>query len=117
VTKSQRDRRFQRIREIGCLASRKRGWYVVPDVHHLNLGQHAGQKRRGDEFTIGLSIWHHRGIPIEGMSEKECRRVLGPSMKHEPVKFREVFGSDDELLAEENKLIAEKEVNVVGRVA
>lgn len=112
-----RDRRFRLIRDIGCLASRKRGWYVVPDVHHLNLGAHAGQKRRGDEFTIGLSIWHHRGIPLERMTADECRRLLGPSLKHEPNRFREVFGSDDELLAEENELIAERESLIVGKIA
>jgi hypothetical protein len=38
-------------------------------------------------------------------------------MKHEPVKFREEFGSDQELLAEQNRLIARAETNVVGRVA
>lgn len=110
-----RDRRFGRIREIGCLASRKRGWFVLPDVHHLNTGGHAGQKRRGDEFTIGLSPWHHRGIPIDGLTPEGCRRLLGPSLKLEPNAFRETFGSDDELLAEQNELIEEAEAAVVGR--
>jgi hypothetical protein len=36
-------------------------------------------------------------------------------MKHEPVKFREEFGSDLELLAEQNRLIERAESNVVGR--
>lgn len=115
MTPAARDRRFGRIRDIGCLASRKQGWFVLPDVHHLNTGGHAGQKRRGDEFTIGLSPWHHRGIPIDGLTPEACRRMLGPSLKLEPNAFRETFGSDDELLALQNELIADAEKAVVGR--
>lgn len=79
-------------------------------MHHQNLGAHAGQKRLGDEATIGLCPWHHRGIfkpPIN----------VGPSLAKEPNRFREVFGSDDELLAEENELISEREALIVGRIA
>lgn len=107
MTPAARDRRFGRIREIGCLACRQLGWYGAPDVHHLNLGEHAGQVRRGDEYTIGLCPWHHRGI---GKFVD-----IGPSLAKEPVKFRQRFGSDDELLAKQNELIAEAEKAVVGR--
>lgn len=109
-----RARRFRRIQDIGCLCSRRRGWRVDAEVHHLNLGQHAGQLRMGDEYTIGLSPWHHRGVPVNGMSSAQCKQILGPSMAHEPVRFREVFGTDQELLAEQDRLIAELEQCVVG---
>lgn len=107
MTPRAKERRFSRIRDIGCLCSRRKGWYVAPEVHHLNLGQHAGAPRRGDEFTIGLSAWHHRGVPLLGMNAKQCTQMLGPSMALEPVRFREVFGTDDELLAEQDRLIGE----------
>lgn len=108
--------RFNRIYELGCLACRRRGWFAQPcQVHHLNLDQHAGQRRLGDDHTIGLCEWHHQGYPKEGRSEEWTRLYLGPSMKHEPVKFREEFGSDLELLAEQNRLIERAESNVVGR--
>jgi len=107
VNQEDKERRFQRIYQIGCICSRKRGWRAEADIHHLNLDEHAGQKRLGDEYTIGLSPWFHRGIPVNGMNAAQCTKLLGPSMKLEPVRFREVFGTDEELLAEQNRLIDE----------
>lgn len=109
------ERRFGRIYEIGCIACYKRGWFNECQVHHQNLDEHAGQKRIGDEATIGLCPWHHVGEPIGNVSLTDCRRLMGPSMKHEPVKFREVFGSDQDLLRLQNELIEEAELAVVGR--
>lgn len=99
-------RRVLRIREIGCLPCRKVGFYTVPEVHHLNLDGHAGQVRRGDEYTIGLCPYHHQGTPHPAFLPDEVRDILGPSLKRLPNKFREVFGSDDTLLEWENELIA-----------
>lgn len=107
MSPAARERRFSRIREIGCLACRKRGWYSSPDVHHLNLGAHAGQKRRGDEATIGLCPYHHRSVTVLPMGL--AYRSLGPSLAREPNEFRRTFGTDDELLAEQNQLIEEYE--------
>ena len=99
----ERERRFRYIGEIGCICCRRYGHKDVPcDVHHLNLDEHAGQKRRGDEYTIGLCTWHHRGFP-------QPTAEVGPSLKHEPRRFRHVFGSDDELLEDQNRLLALKE--------
>lgn len=114
MTSAAIQRRFRRIQDIGCLCSRRRGWRAEAEIHHLNLGQHAGAPRLGDEYTIGLSPWHHRGVPVNGMSAAQCKKILGPSMAHEPVRFREVFGTDEELLAEQDRLIAEWEQCVVG---
>ena len=57
--------RYLRIHEIGCLACRRRGWVRPCQVHHLNLDGKAGQKRRGDPYTIGLCPWHHVGEPAD----------------------------------------------------
>jgi len=108
-------RRFRRIYEIGCLACRKFGWFSECQVHHLNLDEHAGQKRLGDEATIGLCPWHHQGQPLGSMTAAQCRRCVGPSMQAEPSRFREVFGSDVDLLRRQNELINQAEMNVVGR--
>jgi len=107
------ERRCQRIYEIGCLPCRKRGWFNECQVHHQNLDEHAGQKRLGNEFTIGLCPWHHVGEPVGGLTRTQCRRCLGPSMKLEPVAFRQVFGDDEALLAEQNRLIEAHERAVV----
>jgi hypothetical protein len=48
------------------------------------------------------------------MTAQQCRRCLGPSLKHEPVRFRQVFGSDDTLLEEQDKLVEEAERRVIG---
>jgi hypothetical protein len=110
VREIDRQRRFRLIQDIGCLACHRFGWYSPVDTHHQNLGGHAGQKRLGDESTIGLCPWHHRGIlkpPI----------YVGPSLATQPRKFREVFGSDEELLAKQDGLIAEHEALIVGKIA
>lgn len=99
--------RFHHIRAIGCIASLldARGG-VMPEVHHLNQGGYHGGKRRGHDFTIGLSPWHHRGIPPEGMNERQAREWLGPSYKLHKMAFRARYGTDDQLLETTNKLIA-----------
>jgi hypothetical protein len=112
-----RERRFRLIGEIGCLPCRKRGWYTVPERHHQNFGAHAGGKRLGDEATVGLCRWHHQGKPPEGMTRLQAERIMGPSLALQPIRFRETFGSDDELLAEQNELIESAERNIVGRIA
>ena len=109
--------RFQRIYDIGCICCRMQGWWHSPcQAHHLNLDQHAGQQRLGDDHTIGLCPWHHQGEPI-GPSQVECRAIFGPSMKHEPKAFRLHFGDDAELLRIQNGLIKLAETLKVGRAA
>lgn len=107
------ERRCQRIYQLGCLPCRKRGWFSECQVHHLNLDEKAGQVRLGDEHSLGLCPWHHVGEPLGTMTAQQCRRCLGPSLKHEPVRFRQVFGHDDVLLEEQNKLIEQAELAVV----
>jgi hypothetical protein len=98
--------RFQHIRSIGCIASLLDGRRVTPEVHHLNQGGYHGGKRRGHDFTIGLSPWHHQGIPPEGMNERQALAQLGPSYKLHKMAFRARYGTDDQLLETTNKLIA-----------
>lgn len=101
----ERNKRFA-IVKAECIACRKRGYPDTPaDAHHLlSTGRHGNGKRRGDEATIGLCKWHHVGNP-EGRNEATLFRMLGPSYFKHARQFREVFGSDDELLAEQNQLI------------
>jgi hypothetical protein len=93
----EREHRFRRLKEMGCICCWMHGdMNVHPEIHHLNLGGHAGQKRRGDECTIPLCRWHHQGQPPE---------MHGPSLKRSPRVFRETYGTDDELLAKVDDLI------------
>lgn len=100
--------RADAIRDIGCVACRLRFPNIgtVPcEIHHLTIGGLHGQKRRGHEFSIGLCWWHHRG-ESDSEGKERMRRWLGPSYAREPGAFREEFGSDDELLEAQNRLIA-----------
>ncbi len=98
-TKSERAR-MARIVELGCVACRKAGFGLVPaEIHHLL----DGGVRRGHSFTIGLCQFHHRGVwtPVAG-------KAAGPCLSAGSRLFRAWHGSDDELLAYQNSLLAEE---------
>jgi hypothetical protein len=100
---SKRLDRFREFQRIGCIACRERGVLSQADVHHLL----SGGKRRGDDHTIPLCPWHHRGMPPAEVTEKEATRYYGPSMAKQPKLFRAIFGGDEELLAKVEALICE----------
>ena len=101
-------RRFSLFPEIGCIACRHAGFLNnQTQVHHLNFDGKAGQKRRGDEFSVPLCPWHHQGLTPDGMNTRQMRVELGPSLALHSREFRAVFGSDDWLLAETNRLLGE----------
>ena len=91
-------RRYLDLHDMGCIACRQLGKWSAPDIHHLNLGGHAGQKRRGNDYTIPLCPAHHRGV---GWDEQ----AHGPSLALHPSRFRQTFGTDDELLEKVNELL------------
>jgi hypothetical protein len=96
------------IREAGCLIARICGLGWTPcELHHLTVGGKHGQKRRGQDFVIGLNPYSHRGVPFNGMTLEQCRELFGPSLAREPRAFREAFGSDDALLAKQDELLKE----------
>ncbi len=109
-TKAQVER-FEALKELGCIACRKRtvihAMHCGPaEIHHLNLGGKAGQKRRGHDYTIPLCAWHHRGKGYDPMMLSFMLPLdIGPSLAKQSKAFRERYGTDDELLAEVNKLI------------
>lgn len=98
--------RTKLIKSMRCIACQLRGVYNQPgetEEHHLNLGGKAGQKRRGHEYTVPLCTWHHRGIGDRNVDSKAMTALYGPSLARQPRLFREVFGTDDELLALTNE--------------
>lgn len=104
-------KRMERIVELGCVAcwivGRKRP--IPAEIHHLL----DGGTRRGHSATIGLCSWHHRGVcRPEGIGWSE--RNLGPSLVAHASsetsggkQFRARFGTDDELLEFQNRLLEE----------
>lgn len=110
-----REHRFRRLKELGCIACWKDGRPdVYPEIQHLNLDGHAGQKRLGDEFTIPLCKWHHQKHRMDPSRDAEWHeQLLGPSLK-DAAKFHEKYGSDDELLAKVNDLIRQRDEMAFG---
>jgi hypothetical protein len=99
------------VKLLPCIACTIGGTSVCgrTEVHHLNFDGKAGQKRRGDWFTIPLGIFHHRGIPPDGMSAMQAGMIYGPSLAKSSKRFRAVFGEDDELLAKVNEILGQQE--------
>lgn len=97
--------RYDRLRRIGCIVSRKLGLgWVAPDMHHIC---DSGYRRLsgGNRATIPLSPWFHRGVPPEGMTQTEAAEILGPSLALHKREFKKRFGTERELLAEVDALV------------
>lgn len=71
------------------------------DYHHMK----SGNVRRGHEFGIGLCVWHHRKHPWEQWTVRETRAWFGPSLMDGGKVFAATYGSDDELLEVQDKLL------------
>lgn len=98
-TKAQ-SRRLEAIKTIGCLACRQMGYYDIPaDAHHLLNGY-----RRGHECTVALCKWHHVGEDIQGVGKETLYKLLGPSLALNKREFHDTFGTDEELLMEQDRL-------------
>ena len=92
-------RRFARLQEIGCVACLIEGVGYQPcDIHHIvdkGYREHSG----GDNATIGLCPWHHRGLIPDQLTKKETEEMLGPSMALQKRAFIKRYGTERELLA------------------
>lgn len=96
-------------KEASCLCcviwAQATGYGLAPfegnDFHHLL----SGGRRRGHRFGIGICPWHHRAVPVDGYSAAEMSAVFGPSLMNGSRPFRNAYGSDDELLTKQEKLL------------
>lgn len=102
--------RLARVKQLPCLACVKFGLHDIQcgatEANHLL----SGGKRRGHDSTVPLGIWHHRGIPLDGWSLHAMNAMFGPSLRLTSKKFHAEFGSDAELLAETEQLLAKQSV-------
>jgi hypothetical protein len=102
VKREAKDKRFQELRYIGCIACLIEGNGIrcgEVEIHHLNEGSQKGAARRGDDETIGLGRWHHRGICKPGMSVDDMTKTYGPSWYHDKEQFEFVYKGDEHMLA------------------
>lgn len=97
-------KRWDAIRELGCVCCRLRSIVRAAEIHHMTIGGKHGQKRLGHDFTFGLCAWHHRGENAFG-SKDLGTKAYGPSFAHEPSRFRRVFGTQECLLEVQNLML------------
>lgn len=87
--------RFEMLMKLGCICCRKAGsGYRVPEMHHIL----SGGRRISHQAVLPLCSEHHR-FPSTGA-------VVGPSLADGSKMFAAKFGTQAELLAEVNQLIA-----------
>lgn len=111
-TKAQ-SARWDAMRSIGCIACRQNLglWGACPmpiEIHHLL----SGGRRIGHDATLALCHWHHQAkrFPSTTSGYAEQAKLYGPSLEREPRRFAEMYGTDEELLALQNDLMARKGV-------
>lgn len=108
ATKEQQ-KRFQYIQMGGCVACLQLDFYNSEcEIHHLLRGY-----RRGHDYSVGLCAYHHRGILPEGLTYKQCKNRMGPSLAEESKAFHETFGDDDFLLELQNSVIEKVKDSIV----
>lgn len=101
MTKADRDR-ITAIKEGVCMACLQLGHEIgFPEAHHLL----SGGRRIGHHATVGLCSWHHRAVVPAGTNHAYMRATLGPSLAEGSKPFHERFGSDVELLAQQNSYL------------
>jgi hypothetical protein len=98
--------RSLKVKSLPCIACEIWGVAHQPfltEANHLNLGGKAGQKRRGNSYSIPLCRWHHQGYTPRQFNSLAMAGLYGPSLARQSKAFRAAFGSDDELLALTNE--------------
>ena len=94
--KKQDKIRFDKLRQIGCIACLKKGRYTEPVIHHIR--KHTG---------LGLRPPHTQTIPLCPQHHN-----MGNNSVHLNKKlFNHLYGTEDELLQETNIKINELERN------
>lgn len=99
-------RRWNELRAHGCVACHinnvdkglaRASYSQELEIHHLL----SGGRRRGHDDTVCLCHYHHQGkrLPYADAGYREHAKAFGPCLEREPRRFREFYGSDDELLS------------------
>ncbi len=64
----------------------------VTEIHHCTTGDLHGQKQLGQDRTIALGAWHHRGVLMEHLPTRALMRDrFGPSLAHHKTAFLDVI--------------------------
>ena len=104
----EEERRFDAMQDRGCVPCwleaklQGRKWAAEPgDIHHVVQADQCGHH----SFTYLCCPWHHRGVPKNDLNDKQMRAAFGPSMVKEPAAYRARYGSEDDLLVYQERLL------------
>jgi hypothetical protein len=111
ATKAQRER-WAAMRARGCVACHlnmvdhglaRASYGRDLEIHHLL----SGGRRRGHDATVCLCHYHHQAkrLVFADTGYMEHARIYGPSLERESRRFTEFYGTDDQLLEYQNRLV------------
>ena len=70
-----------------CLLRNNRKQPGATEIHHRTVGDLHGNKQLGQDCTVALCSWHHRGVLLFGMTVESMRDAYGPSLHHHKRDF------------------------------
>ena len=76
-------------------------FFGLLEYHHLK----SGNVRRGHMAGLGVCPYHHRGVPQNDMTLAQCRDRWGTALTDGSRLFHETYGSDDELLSQQDEIL------------
>lgn len=103
ATKAEKAR-YAKLKELGCIIA----WVGVGECMGLDCEvQHltSGGRRLGNDKTIPLCAWHHRGQLPDGMTTSDATQFYGPSFAKSRREFESCYGSEEYLLKRTNELL------------
>lgn len=92
---------------IPCLVWARAGNMPLTDVMQGGDYDHkkSGNMRRGHMFGFCSCAWHHRRVPGEGWTHAQMTEHFGPSLMDGSRRFRQTYGTDDELIEQQTEII------------
>lgn len=112
ISPSDRARMIE-LQSIGCIPCLMDGRrQVPPDTHHHT----DARGRLGHKISTAECPWHHRGLSNGFNDAAQAKRFMGPSRAKDPIEFEQRYGTDEQLLArQERELEALRSRTIGGR--
>lgn len=75
--------------------------FIGGDYHHVK----SGNLRRGHRHGFCNCTWHHRGVVPDRWTHQRMRLHYGPSLMDGSAQFHDTYGSDEELIDAQDKVL------------
>ena len=92
---------------VVCTVWSDLGHMPAEDVVHGVAYDHkkSGNIRIGHHAGFGSCDWHHQGYPLDGWTSTSMRQHYGPSLVDGSRLFRDTYGTNDELIEFQTRLL------------